>query len=321
MKHSAPVRAALHTTLFALVAMPLFMAGGADAHTGTSAQPAPDTESAPVDGPEPTPEAHPSPQTQAAVQRWGVVAAPDAYSIVTASSGLSLHKPMYLEPYTYSPSYNGSRSEAVFQLSFKLKLLSYPHDGALYAAYTQKSFWDVYDARHSRPFRETDYNPEIFYRYIPDDAEKWHHLGMDIGAEHNSNGKGLPDSRSWNRLYLAAFQAAGHHMIYFKAWWRIPEDKSLPRTSADRDDNPDIEDYYGYAQLDFEQQTFRGQLLHVMTRYNPGFGRGAISVNYSFPGPDNRFFWGIFFFNGYGDSLIDYNRSVTRVGLGIMLSR
>jgi len=228
---------------------------------------------------------------------------------------------MYLEPATYSTRYHGSRTELVFQISFKFKLLSYPHDGALYAAYTQKSFWEAYNARDSRPFRETNYNPELFYRFIPQDREKWHHLGLDFGVEHNSNGKGLPNSRSWNRIYFAPFQAEGRHLIYFKVWWRIPEDESKPATDPARDDNPDIQDYYGYTQLDYEQKFFGEQLAHLMARYNVATGRGAVSLNYSIPGPGNRFFWGFFFFNGYGDSLIDYNHADTRVGIAIMLTR
>jgi Outer membrane phospholipase A len=66
---------------------------------------------------------------------------------------------MYIEPATYSPQYNGRHTELVFQLSFKLKLLHWPDDGGLYVGYTQKSFWQAYNAQDSRPFRETDYNP------------------------------------------------------------------------------------------------------------------------------------------------------------------
>ena len=270
----------------------------------------------------PTGLAPPPPAAAAPTKRhWKLTADPDTYSLVNTDSGLSWHKPMYLEPATYSTRYFGRRTELVFQLSFKYKLLSYPRDGALYAAYTQKSFWEAYNARDSRPFRETNYNPELFYRFIPQDREKWHHLGLDFGVEHNSNGKGLPNSRSWNRIYFAPFQAEDRHLIYFKVWWRIPENESKSATDPARDDNPDIQDYYGYAQLDYEQKFFGEQLAHLMARYNVATGRGAISLNYSIPGPGNRFFWGFFFFNGYGDSLIDYNHADTRVGIALMLTR
>jgi Outer membrane phospholipase A len=161
----------------------------------------------------------------------------------------------------------------------------------------------------------------VFYRFIPSDVTRWHHLGVDIGAEHQSNGQALPNSRSWNRIYIAPFQAAGNHLIYWKWWWRLPEKEGLPRTDPARDDNPDIEDYYGYSELDYEQRIFGQQVLHLMTRFNPHTRRGAVELQYSIPGPDNRFFWALILFNGYGDSLIDYNHSVTRIGIALMLTR
>ncbi|MDE2150013.1 MAG: phospholipase A [Gammaproteobacteria bacterium] len=274
----------------------------------------------PLSAPAPTPAANPSPKLVAGAH-WHLAADPDAYSIVSAGSGVSLHKPMYFEPATYSPQYNGKRTEVVFQLSLKLKLFTFPSPGALYLGYTQKSFWDAYDGADSRPFRETNYNPELFYRYIPSDVAKWHHLGIDIGAEHQSNGKGLVDSRSWNRIYLAPFQAEGNHLIYWKWWYRIPERAKTGPQDSGGDDNPDIQDYYGYSELHYEQQLFSEHLLHVMLRFNPATSRGAVELQYSIPGPGDRFFWGLIVFSGYGDSLIDYNRSVTRIGLALMLTR
>jgi phospholipase A1 len=244
----------------------------------------------------------------------------DPYQIVSAGKGLSLHKPMYILPVTWAEDFHGRKTEMLFQISLKQRLFGVP----LYFGYTQKSFFDIYDSSESKPFRESDYNPELFYRYIPSDREKWHHLGADFGIEHESNGKGLPDSRSWNRLYIAPFQAEGEHLIYWKWWWRLPEDKTLPRTDPNRDDNPDIGSYYGYSELHYEQQLFdTGQMAHAMLRWNPVTGHAAASLLYTIPNnphsPD--FFWTLYFFQGYGESLIDYNRSITRVGIGVSLAR
>jgi phospholipase A1 len=251
-------------------------------------------------------------------QHW-YVQDPDAYSIVSAGHGLSLHKPMYLMPLTYSEDYHGSHSEVLFALSLKQRLFGIP----LYFGYSQKSFFDAYDEHDSKPFRETDYNPELFYRWIPQDSERWHHLGLDFGVEHESNGQSLPDSRSWNRLYLSPFQAAGTHLFYWKWWWRFPENKDLPPTDPNRDDNPDIQSYYGYSELHVEQQLFgeHHHLAHAMFRYNPETGRGALNLQYSIPSPDGSYFWCFYLWQGYGESLIDYNHSITRVGLGVMLAR
>lgn len=244
---------------------------------------------------------------------------PDSYSIISAGHGLSLHKPMYLLPATYAEDYHGKHTEVLFALSLKQRLFGIP----LYFAYSQKSFFDAYDTQDSKPFRGSDYNPELFYRWIPENQTSWHHLGFDFGAEHESNGQSLPDSRSWNRLYIAPFQAAGTHLLYWKWWWRLPENESAPQTSPNRDDNPDIEDYYGYSELHVEQQLFgdHHHLAHAMFRFNPATGRGAFELQYSIPSHDDSFFWGFYLWQGYGESLIDYNHCITRVGIGVMLTR
>ena len=107
-------------------------------------------------------------------------------------------KENYLLPLTWGNRAEGSAdAELKFQFSFKQQL----YDG-LYFAYTQKSFWRVLDGEDSRPFRETNYNPELFWRLLRTTPEglSW---GGDLGFEHESNGAREPTSRSWNRLYLA----------------------------------------------------------------------------------------------------------------------
>jgi phospholipase A1 len=61
-------------------------------------------------------------------------------------------------------------------------------------------------------------------------------------------------------------------------------------------------------------------LAALMVRGNPSTGKGAIEFNYSVPF-GGYLYGNVYVFNGYGDSLIDYNRSVTRIGIGVMLAR
>ena len=254
------------------------------------------------------------------VQRGLLDADPEAFQLIDDSPRLSLHKPMSILPVTWSEDYHGRRTEMLFQLSLKYRLL---HRWPVYFGYTQKSFFDIYDSSESKPFRESDYNPELFYRYIHVGADGERKLGADAGIEHESNGKGLPDSRSWNRLYLAPFYAEGTRLVYWKLWWRIPEDKSLPRDDPNRDDNPDIGSYYGYSELHYEQRLFGKQMAHLMARWNPSTGHAAASLQYSIPSSsaDPDFFWYFYLWQGYGESLIDYKRSITRVGVGVALAR
>jgi len=57
--------------------------------------------------------------------------------------------------------------------------------------------------------------------------------------------------------------------------------------------------------------------LSIMLRNNfrnPSYG--ALEINWSFP-MSRRAKWFVQYFNGYGESLIDYNARVNRVGIGI----
>lgn len=241
---------------------------------------------------------------------------PDAYSIISAGRGLSTHKPMYVMPVTWSPDFDGKHTEVQFQISAKQRLFGYN----LYFGYTQKSMWQLYNKKDSAPFRETDYNPEVFYRWTPDPAV-WKHWGADIGFEHESNGKELPDSRSWNRIYIAPFQARGHHLAYFKFWYKLPERERTDPNDAEADDNPDIDRYMGYGELHFQRQFGRQQQAWLMLRGNPASGRGAVQLNYSWPSQDDSFFYCVNVWHGYGETLIDYNTSITRLGVGVMFAR
>ena len=279
--------------------------------------------------PEAAPEDSPGPTTQAPREsgRLDFKVDPDQYSIISQVRGLSTHRSTYFFPATYTREYSGDHTEMVFQLSAKWRVF----DTNVYLAYSQKSFWQWINGQESSPFRETNYDPEIFYRWIPD-AKKYNHWGADVGFEHESDGKGYtpPDpvtgqptnlSRSWNRVYLAAFQAKGKGLAYLKFWYRIPEDEASSPTNQAGDDNPDIEDFLGYGDFTYSRQIGGDQLLTALVRGNPTTNKGAIQVTWSVPSNNHSVFWAASVFNGYGESLTFYNRSITRVMLGIMLAR
>ena len=69
--------------------------------------------------------------------------------------------------------------EAKFQISFKRRLFEYEWV-PLYLGYTQKSFWQVYDGPKSRPFRENNYNPEMFLAWSGLGSEPVHY-GVQLG--------------------------------------------------------------------------------------------------------------------------------------------
>jgi phospholipase A1 len=99
----------------------------------------------------------------------------------------------------------------------------------------------------------------------------------------------------------------------------MPESPKDDLLDPHGDDNPDIEDYMG----NFEFTTaYRhdNQEFSVMLRNNlQSENRGAVQLEWTFP-MYKRLRGYVEYFNGYGESLIDYNAHLQRIGIGFMLS-
>lgn len=241
----------------------------------------------------------------------------DGFQMVHTGYGLSLHKEMFMLPVTFSDEYHGAQTEAVFQISAKHSL----GDTRFYFAYTQISFWQAYDHRNSAPFRETNYNPELFYRFktLPFHSGN---LGVDMGFEHESNGQRPPVSRSWNLAYVCPYYETSNLLIYTKFRYRFPEDDKEYPGAAVGDDNPDITDYLGHADLHVYFKPWHNHQIRLWVRGNLSKGRGGVVLNYSFMVPKSkRSFVGIRVSQGYGESMVDYKKSLTRIGVGVMFTR
>ncbi|GIC75694.1 phospholipase A [Moritella sp. F3] len=211
--------------------------------------------------------------------------------------------------------------ESKFQLSLKLPL-SYSSllvDGdRIYAGFTLEAWWQVYADEISSPFRETNYRPEIFYvaplDWHPNDAN----TGVMVGIEHQSNGRAGTSSRSWNRVYAEFIYEQGNLVWSVRPWYRLAEDEKTEPTSPKGDDNPDIADYMGNVEYGIGYAFGKYELSAEM-RQNFSTHNGSIQVNLTTPlyGKLKGY---ITVFNGYGESLIDYNHSQTRFGIGIALN-
>lgn len=205
--------------------------------------------------------------------------------------------------------------EVKFQLSYKFSIARnlFNERGALFFAYTNRSFWQLFDDKDSRPFRETNHEPEAWLALNTD----WNLFGLknrliNLGISHQSNGQGGMLSRSWNRLYASFVFEVDDFYFGIKPWYRIPEQKS-------DDDNADIEDYLGH----FE---FQGIYKHNENSYGLFFrnnlqndNRGAVRLDWSMP-VHNKWRAYVQWFYGYGESLIDYDSKVNSLGIGVQLS-
>ncbi|ENV43751.1 phospholipase A [Acinetobacter schindleri] len=217
---------------------------------------------------------------------------------------------------TVTEDQNLKSMEAKFQLSLKTKAVEniFGNNGDIWLAYTQSSRWQVYNSEKSRPFRETNYEPEasIVFRTNYDlFGLDWRMLGLTIN--HQSNGRSDPLSRSWNRVMLNLGFERNNFALMLRPWYRFEED--LPD-----DNNPDIVDYVGRGDLTafyrWKDHDFSLMLRHTLKGGDDS--RGAAQFDWSFP-ISGRLRGHFQLFDGYGESLIDYNHKATYVGLGVSL--
>lgn len=240
---------------------------------------------------------------------------------------VKFHRSNYILPLTYvenpnedpiledDPTRELKNPEVKFQLSIKVKLWQdiFGKNMDLWFGYTQKSFWQFYDFEDSSPFRETDYEPELLLNF----RTSYDFLGLkgrfiNVGFNHQSNGQTDPLSRSWNRFVANFGFERENFVLLLRTWLRVPEDN-------DDDDNPDIESYLGYGEL-WGYYFWKNQRFGAMVRNNFNFddNHGALQLEWAFPLME-RVSGYIQYFHGYGESLLDYNHSIRRIGIGFII--
>ncbi|OUT07233.1 phospholipase A [Campylobacter concisus] len=229
--------------------------------------------------------------------------------------GIELYKFNYLLPVTYAKTVpdDGRKSvETKFQISLA-KPLFYDVFGlreSLVAAYTQTSWWQI--TKTSAPFRETNYQPEIFLNFAsPKYLEQIGVKNLKFGLLHESNGRDGTNSRSWNRAYVQGDLVYGDLTISPRVWSVIGE----------KNDNKEILNYIGHGDLRLSYK-LNDQIFSLMLRNNLHFdktNKGAAELSYMFPIFSSGVYSYLQYFTGYGESLIDYDRHTDKVGLGFVI--
>jgi RNA polymerase sigma factor (sigma-70 family) len=179
------------------------------------------------------------------------------------------------------------------------------------------------------------------------DADGTWRVAWQAGFQHESNGKGggaapVPpqgglvstagaarhpsDSRSFNSLYVAP------KVHWTRADGLFTEAGFRASAYFQTDDNDDIARYRGYLEANFRAGFDRGLQVAVQARGHPQ-GHGSFECNASWPAnrtPLLRFvlpetmggYAQIQYFNGYGESLLDYDvRRKDQLRFGLMLVR
>lgn len=211
--------------------------------------------------------------------------------------------------------------EAMFQISMKIPLFEnslFVEGDGLFLGFTLQAWWQIYADNISKPFRETNYQPELFYLT----PIGWHpfdgNTALAFGIEHQSNGRSQFLSRSWNRVYMQILFEKENFALSLRPWIRLSEDPKEFEFDPSGDDNPDIEDFMGNFELGFAYKWHNFE-FNFQGRQNFSTHNGSAELGFTFP-LFGRLRGYATVFSGYGDSMIDYNYSQTRFGLGIVLT-
>jgi phospholipase A1 len=218
-------------------------------------------------------------------------------------------------------------TEVKFQFSAKFDV--WPNRGphAVYFAFSQKSFWNIY--RASQPFAENNYAPELFYSFFhaPNRYEPAPGCGFFLeraGFIHESTGEGGARSRGWNRIYgesrFACYDAGRNYGAVTLQLWAPPFGTS---------DNPDIAKFLGYGELSLGVGSDGGQRWLGDWEIAVHARKGTRALRVGSLEADARWrprygdFWRFTpylyaqLFTGYGQTLLSYDRPLTAVRVGI----
>jgi len=239
-----------------------------------------------------------------------------------------------------------TRAQVKFQISMKFRLLE-PNLYVLkynlfpaYIGYTQKSLWN--EGQSSRPFEESDYNPEFFLDYPVSvlNIGRFKMRNVIVSPiEHESNGLDGGRSRSWNRQYLMVKFGleskerleisnsflADKASLYVKLW----------RASGDAGQNDYLEsigskdkfvDYMGQGEIGISVRNFlwggslKNHQLDIRTPLYKYKRRPSYQFEFRQQLPHMNFALYLQYWYGYGETLLRFDQFGHRGFAGLSFS-
>ena len=133
-------------------------------------------------------------------------------------------QPVSLNPERPIPEHRDYQHvEMKFQVSLKAKIMQDAFGkGDVWVAFTQQAYWQMYNGKLSRPFREINYEPELIFTYpLNLSAGDFKMKMIGLSVNHQSNGKEAAHSRSWNRFILMGIFQWNEVLINARFWRRF----------------------------------------------------------------------------------------------------
>jgi len=257
-------------------------------------------------------------------------APPEIYP--TLGSLFTLYQPYEANLSVYEPIYflvGTDPGKSKFQLSMKYRLFNpegtlarnHPWVQGIHLAFTQTSYWDL--ESDSAPFEDTSYKPEIFFLSTNfKQRPSWlQGAFLQVGLNHESNGRSGEASRSTNTAYLKSY------LIYYDPQTKLGlqlSPKFLVYLHNDPENNPDLPDYRGYVELETKLGKANGYVLAVNLR----FAEKGTSFHTDLSYPISKLlksnfdiFFQIQYSNSLAESLLEYQRRTEAIRMGLSIVR
>lgn len=210
---------------------------------------------------------------------------------------------------THKPT--STNSDVKFQISLGIRLTpaTLPGGSFIFLAYSQKTFWNVF--QESLPMRDINFNPGIGWSRPFFSKDRY--VGkFTLMAEHESNGRDGDASRSWNKISFSGSVLVDEWLMVHAKYW-IP--------IVDGGNNKDILKYSGICQSGFSVTTPNKKFSWALTvikrqGWNLNFNTiWEMSWRVSEKTNLNLFAQ---YYNGYGESLLDYKQFHSRLRIGLV---
>ena len=210
---------------------------------------------------------------------------------------------------THRPTANNSDVRFQVSIAQKLTKSKLPGGTFLFLAYTQNVAWDVF--KNSMPMHDFTFNPGIGIGKPL--FSKGRFLGKaTLMLEHMSNGRDSIQSRSWNRVSLGATIMIDEQLtVDGKIWVPI----------VDGENNRDIK-YVGIFQSGVTFMTHNrkfGASVHLVKRGNWKLDFNTTIDLFWRPWDRANQYFFLQWYNGYGETLLDYNQFHNRLRVGIVI--
>jgi outer membrane phospholipase A len=230
---------------------------------------------------------------------------------------LSINQPIYVIA--------GGSPPTKFQVSFKYRMFGFgqePGDAVpqhtLQLGYTQRSLWN-----NQGPFYDTSYMPELIYQWrvnrAPEEDKSgatWR--GLQMGYQHESNGRNGSDERSANITYARTTINIGEPDD-----WHVILQPQLWVYVFGLVDNMNLYKYRGNSSL--LTTVAKGNSASLSLTWLPGehFAYGSRELDLSIPVQfrDLRTYVLVQYFDGYAETLINYQQHTSAVRAGLQFVR